>query len=122
MAFPPRDQPVARVGRAPMTAGRDRPGPRERQSLAPRLPNIVADERSLRQIILNILSNADFPYPQVTLRDGRSAKVNHARYTELRASAVREDRLAVHTRRRHPIYGKGQLHSHAKVPKPCSRW
>ncbi len=29
-----------------------------RVSLAPRLPNIVADERSLRQIILNILSNA----------------------------------------------------------------
>ncbi len=29
-----------------------------RQSLAPRLPNIVADERSLRQIVLNLLSNA----------------------------------------------------------------
>lgn len=29
-----------------------------RQSLAPRLPNIVADERALRQIILNLLSNA----------------------------------------------------------------
>ena len=29
-----------------------------RQSLAPRLPNIVADERALRQIVLNLLSNA----------------------------------------------------------------
>jgi PAS domain S-box-containing protein len=29
-----------------------------RQALAPRLPNIVADERSLRQIVLNLLSNA----------------------------------------------------------------
>ncbi|HEY8580809.1 MAG TPA: histidine kinase dimerization/phospho-acceptor domain-containing protein, partial [Beijerinckiaceae bacterium] len=29
-----------------------------RLSLAPRLPNIVADERALRQIVLNILSNA----------------------------------------------------------------
>ena len=29
-----------------------------RVSLAPRLPNIVADERSLRQIVLNLLSNA----------------------------------------------------------------
>ena len=29
-----------------------------RVSLAPRLPNIVADERSLRQIMLNLLSNA----------------------------------------------------------------
>jgi oligoendopeptidase F len=45
--------------------------------------------------IFNILSNADFPYPVVTLQDGRSAKVNHARYTELRASSVREDRHAV---------------------------
>jgi signal transduction histidine kinase len=29
-----------------------------RLSLAPNLPNIVADERSLRQIVLNLLSNA----------------------------------------------------------------
>ena len=29
-----------------------------RQSLAPRLPNVVADERALRQIVLNLLSNA----------------------------------------------------------------
>jgi len=29
-----------------------------RQSLAQRLPNIVADERALRQIVLNLLSNA----------------------------------------------------------------
>ena len=29
-----------------------------RLSLAPRLPNVVADERSLRQIVLNLLSNA----------------------------------------------------------------
>ena len=29
-----------------------------RVSLAPRLPQIVADERSLRQIVLNVLSNA----------------------------------------------------------------
>jgi signal transduction histidine kinase len=29
-----------------------------RMSLAPRLPNVLADERSLRQIVLNLLSNA----------------------------------------------------------------
>ena len=45
--------------------------------------------------IFNILSNADFPYPVVALSDGRTAKVNHARYTELRSSANRADRQAV---------------------------
>jgi oligoendopeptidase F len=45
--------------------------------------------------IFNILSNADFAYPVVTLSDGRAAKVNHSRYTELRGSANREDRQAV---------------------------
>jgi oligoendopeptidase F len=43
----------------------------------------------------NILSNAVFPYPVVALGDGRTAKVNHARYTELRSSANRADRQAV---------------------------
>lgn len=43
----------------------------------------------------SILSNADFPYPVVTLADGSAAKINHARYTELRCSPVREDRKAV---------------------------
>lgn len=41
MAFPPRDQPVARVGRAPMTVGRERAGPPERKSLAPRSATIT---------------------------------------------------------------------------------
>lgn len=41
MAFPPRDQPVARVGRAPMTVGRERSGPPERRSLAPRSATIT---------------------------------------------------------------------------------
>ncbi len=45
--------------------------------------------------IFNILSNADFPYPVVTLADGRSAKINHARYTELRAAPNRADRKLV---------------------------
>lgn len=45
--------------------------------------------------IFSILSNADFPYPVVTLSDGRAAKVNHARYTELRSSPNRDDRKAV---------------------------
>lgn len=45
--------------------------------------------------IYNILSNADFPYPVVTLSDGETAKVNHSRYTELRARPARADRHAV---------------------------
>ena len=41
MALPPRDKPVARVGRAPMTMGRERSGPPERKSLAPRSATIT---------------------------------------------------------------------------------
>jgi myo-inositol-1(or 4)-monophosphatase len=41
MALPPRDKPVARVGRAPMTVGRERSGPPERKSLAPRSATIT---------------------------------------------------------------------------------
>ena len=59
--------------------------------------------------IFNILSNADFAYPVVTLADGQSAKVNHARYTELRASrqSCRPSRRAVcalHVARRVPSH------------------
>ena len=42
--------------------------------------------------IFGILSNADFPYPTITLSDGRSAKVNQAGYSELRALPNRDDR------------------------------
>lgn len=45
--------------------------------------------------IFGILSNADFVYPVVTLSDGEAARVNHARYTELRARPNRADRHAV---------------------------
>jgi myo-inositol-1(or 4)-monophosphatase len=45
MASPPdrpqRDQPVARVGRAPLNVGRERSGPPERRSLAPRSATIT---------------------------------------------------------------------------------
>jgi myo-inositol-1(or 4)-monophosphatase len=41
MSLPPRDKPVARVGRAPMTIGRERSGPPERKSLAPRSATIT---------------------------------------------------------------------------------
>ena len=44
--------------------------------------------------IFNILSNADFPYPTITLSDGRSLRINQAGYAEVRTSPVREDRRA----------------------------
>jgi len=43
----------------------------------------------------NIFSNADFPYPTVTLGDGKSAKLNDAGYELNRASSNREDRQKV---------------------------
>jgi len=43
---PPTDRPVARVGRAPMAPGRERSGPPERRSLAPRSATITVMIRS----------------------------------------------------------------------------
>jgi oligoendopeptidase F len=45
--------------------------------------------------VYNILSNADFPYPTVTLSDGRTVKVDQAALTDLRASPNRSDREKV---------------------------
>ena len=36
--------------------------------------------------------NADFPYPTITLSDGRTAKIDPAGYSELRTGPNREDR------------------------------
>jgi len=44
--------------------------------------------------IYTILTNADFPYPTITLEDGRTVKVDQAGYTDLRTSPVREVRQA----------------------------
>jgi oligoendopeptidase F len=43
----------------------------------------------------SILSNADLPYPTVTLSDGRSVKVDQAAYADLRALPNRNDREKV---------------------------
>ena len=45
--------------------------------------------------IYGILSNADFPYPSITLSDGRTVKIDQSGYHELRASPNRADRQAV---------------------------
>ena len=42
--------------------------------------------------IYGILSNADFPYPAITLPDGRTVKVDQAGYAELRTSPERQVR------------------------------
>jgi oligoendopeptidase F len=42
--------------------------------------------------IYNILANADFPYPTITLNDGRAARVDPSGYAELRTLPNREDR------------------------------
>src|SRR5688572_1868236 len=44
--------------------------------------------------IYGILANADFPYPTITVSNGRSMKVDQSGYGELRTSANREDRKA----------------------------
>jgi oligoendopeptidase F len=44
--------------------------------------------------IYTILSNADFPYPSITISTGESVKVDQAGYTALRASTNRDDRKA----------------------------
>jgi oligoendopeptidase F len=47
--------------------------------------------------IYGILANADFPYPTITLSDGRRVKVDQAGYTELRTLPNRQDRQAAMT-------------------------
>jgi oligoendopeptidase F len=42
--------------------------------------------------IYGILSNADFPYPTITLDDGRTVRVDQSGYGQLRTSANRRDR------------------------------
>jgi oligoendopeptidase F len=44
--------------------------------------------------IYGILTNADFPYPTITLSDKRSVKVDQSGYSELRTSKNRDDRKA----------------------------
>ena len=45
--------------------------------------------------VYNIFSNADFPYPSVTLSDGKTVKLDQAGYADLRALPNRADREKV---------------------------
>ena len=42
--------------------------------------------------VYSIISNADFPYPVITLKDGSQLKLDHAGYSVARTSEIREDR------------------------------
>ena len=58
---------------------------------------ILADAQPLAgsaSNIYGILANADFPYPTITLSDGRKVKVDQAGYAEVRTLPKREDRQA----------------------------
>jgi oligoendopeptidase F len=59
---------------------------------------LLADAGPLSGVSRNtysILTNADFPYPTVTLSDGRSVKIDQAGYNDLRALPNRADREKV---------------------------
>jgi oligoendopeptidase F len=75
------------------------------RDIARRAPHTLSDaeEKILADVaplagspnnIYTILANADFPYPTITLADGRTTKVDQAGYSELRTSANRADRQA----------------------------
>jgi oligoendopeptidase F len=58
---------------------------------------ILADAQPLAgsaSNIYGILANADFPYPTITLSDGRMMKVDQAGFAEVRTSPKRQDRQA----------------------------
>ncbi len=59
---------------------------------------ILADAQPMAgsaSTIYGILSNADFPYPTVTLSDGKTVKLDQAAYADLRALPNRGDREKV---------------------------
>jgi len=68
---------------------------RARHTLSDSEEKILADAMPLASSghnIYNILANADFPYPTITLSDGRTARVDASGYAELRTLPNRDDR------------------------------
>jgi oligoendopeptidase F len=54
-----------------------------------------APVRAIASDAYNMLANADFPFPTVTLSDGKPRKIDQAAYANLRALPNREDRQKV---------------------------
>lgn len=70
---------------------------RAQHTLSDAEEKILADAQPLAASsgnIYNILANADFPYPTITLASGRKTRVDQSGYGELRTSPVRPDREA----------------------------
>jgi len=68
---------------------------RARHTLSDSEEKILADAMPLAASghnIYNILTNADFPYPTITLSDGRTARLDPSGYAELRTLSHRPDR------------------------------
>src|SRR2546421_2248019 len=68
---------------------------RARHTLSDSEEKILADAMPLASSghnIYTILANADFPYPTITLSDGRTARVDASGYAELRTLPNRDDR------------------------------
>jgi len=68
---------------------------RARHTLSDSEEKILADAMPVAASghnVYNILANADFPYPTITLSDGRTARVDPSGYAELRTLANRDDR------------------------------
>jgi oligoendopeptidase F len=74
---------------------------REAHTLSDAEEKLLADALPVAgsgQNIYNILANADFPYPTITLSDGRTVRLDPAGYADVRTSVVRDDRsLAMST-------------------------
>ena len=84
---------VAQNSLAPKAAEVDRDAVYPREGL-----KAIADAGLMASAPSNaftILSNADFPYPTVTLSDGKAVKIDQAAYNDLRALSNRADREKV---------------------------
>ena len=55
----------------------------------------VGDVTGATENVFNIFSNAEFPYPEVTLSSGEAVTLTSPNYSKHRTSAVREDRQKV---------------------------
>ena len=71
---------------------------RAQHTLSDREERMLADAGPLAgtaQSVYGMLSNADFPYPSVTLSDGKAVTLNQANFSAFRGSQNRADRQAV---------------------------